>query len=255
MARLGRGVMKALGRIYGDRLVPVAAVALARRLSSGVDPLLPPEAHFQTDGAAIRHPQLRQLLTDQKLGSWSLGARTINWLEREIHRRRPKFVLEFGSGISTVCVARFLTDVYGENTGLRILSIDQDDRYAANTRALLEIAGLSDSVRLVACPLTIQTIEGLTANCYTIPSGDELGDFAARADMVLIDGPAAENGARFGTLPLAKPYLAPNAEFVLDDALRDGELDTLRRWARLPYVRLHGMRLIDKGLLVGDINW
>jgi predicted O-methyltransferase YrrM len=244
----------ALGSLYGERPVPVAAISLARRFSSGEDPLLPAAARVQTNGTAIRHPQLRQLLADQQLGTWALGARTINWLEREIHRRRPRLVLEFGSGISTVCVARFLADAHGGSSGLRILSIDQDERYAANTRALLERIGLFDSVRLLARPLTMQTIEGFTANCYTMPSCDELGDLGALADLVLIDGPAAENGARFGTLPLSKAYLAPNAEFVLDDALRDDELDALRRWARLPYVRLRGLRLVDKGLLVGRMN-
>lgn len=254
MRLLGRGVIRALGSLYGDRPVPVAGITLARRLASGEDPLLPPAAGVVTDGTAIRHPELRKLLADRELGLWSLGARTINWLEREVHRRRPGFVLEFGSGISTVCIAQFLADVHGEHSGLRVLSIDQDDKYAANTRALLESIGLADTVRLLACPLSMQTIEGLTANCYTKPSGDALEDIGMRADLVLIDGPAAENGARFGTLPLFQTYVAPNAEFVLDDALRDGELDTLRRWSRLPYVRVRGMRLIDKGLLVGRVN-
>jgi predicted O-methyltransferase YrrM len=214
---------------------------------------LPPETHFQTDGTKIRNPQLRQLLADQQLGAMALGARTINWLEREIQKRRPALVIEFGSGISTVCLARFLRDVHGKGPSLRMLSIDQDEQYAAQTRALLEKAGLSDSVRVLACPLTMQTIEGHTANCYTMPDADTLADIVGQAEMVLIDGPAAENGARFGTLPLARTYLAPGAEFVLDDALRDGELDTLRRWSELSYVRPRGMRLVDKGLLVGKL--
>jgi predicted O-methyltransferase YrrM len=151
-------------------------------------------------------------------------------------------------------LARFLRDVHGESSSLRILSIDQDETYAAETRASLRRAGLADGVRVLACPLSMQTIEGFTANCYTMPSRDELGDLWVPVDLVLIDGPAAESGARFGTLPLVKGYLASDAEFLLDDALRDGELDTLERWARLPYVRLRGMRLIDKGLLVGQVN-
>jgi predicted O-methyltransferase YrrM len=254
MRRLGRGVLKAAGSLYGERPVPLAVISLARRVASGEDPLLPSPVRVQTMGTAIRHPQLRDLLADQQLGAWTLGSRTINLLEREIHSRRPKVVLEFGSGISTVCIARFLADVHGENADWQIVSIDQSADFAANTHALLGKLGLAGRVRLLTCPLVMQTIEGLTANCYTMASRDEIGDLGAGADLVLIDGPAAESGARFGTLPLARPYLAPDAQFVLDDALRDGELDVLHGWRKLPYVRLRGMRLIDKGLLVGQVK-
>ena len=37
-------------------------------------------------------------------------------------------------------------------------------------------------------------------------------------------------------------------EFVLDDALRDGELAIARRWASPPYPEIEGIRLIEKGL-------
>lgn len=70
---------------------------------------------------------------------------------------------------------------------------------------------------------------------------------------MLVDGPAAEAGARFGTLPLAHPSVSHRAQFVLDDALRDGELTVARRWRSLPYVEVEGIRIVEKGLLTGAI--
>jgi hypothetical protein len=89
--------------------------------------------------------------------------------------------------------------------------------------------------------------------CYPLP--DEIGGLFhdRKADFVLIDGPAAEAGARFATLPLAHPFVSPHASFVLDDALRDGELLVARRWRSLPYVEVDGIRMIEKGLLIGAI--
>ena len=76
---------------------------------------------------------------------------------------------------------------------------------------------------------------------------------AIRPTFVVIDGPATETD-RFGTLPLIRPYVKANALFYLDDALRDGELDVARRWARLPYVEVNGIYLTEKGLLQGNVR-
>jgi hypothetical protein len=254
MKSVGRRAFKALAWLYGERPLPVSAVRLTRRLALGDDPLLPPAWLVGTSSTAIRNSQLRDRLASQELGGMALGARTINLLEREVRRLRPELVLEFGSGISTLCLAQFMFDVHGPGGGIRVLSIDQDERYATVTRGLLQEAGVADAARVVACPLSQQTIEGFTANCYTMPPAGDLREFEGRAGMVLVDGPAAENGARFGTLPLGRAYAANGARFMLDDALRDGELDTMRRWSRLPYVRVQGLRVVEKGILVGLVN-
>ena len=70
----------------------------------------------------------------------------------------------------------------------------------------------------------------------------------------MIDGPAGPAGVRFGTLPLVQGYVRDGARFVLDDALRDGELAIARDWATLPYANVAGIRLIEKGLLVGTVR-
>ena len=54
--------------------------------------------------------------------------------------------------------------------------------------------------------------------------------------------------------PWSARFAAKHSQFVLDDAIRDGELDIAARWNRLPYVQVDGIRLIEKGLLTGTIG-
>ena len=254
LGALGRAVLRLEARLARGGAVSLAQVKLAQAVSFGEDPLLPRNGEVRSTGRKLRHPDLRVILADQELGAWALGARTIDWLEDRISTLRPSLVLEFGSGVSTLCLARFLVDLHGRDPVVRVVSVDQDEAYAAQTNELLRQNGLEAYVRLVAAPLRQQEIEGVATTCYELPA-----DFSAvfdgrAADMLLIDGPAAEAGARFGTLPLARPYLLPSAPFVLDDGLRDGELRVARRWATLPGVRVDGVLTIDNGLVVGHLS-
>jgi hypothetical protein len=107
---------------------------------------------------------------------------------------------------------------------------------------------------VIHAPLKHQRIEGLPTRCYDL-SNVNLEKHLERwpTTFVFIDGPAAEFGERFGTLPLLHPYIRRNAQFLLDDALRDSELWTAQQWKRLPYLRVEGIYLEEKGLLSGKI--
>jgi predicted O-methyltransferase YrrM len=253
MGTVARAILRLKAQALRGRAIPLPFVMVVRRLALGEDPLLPRQASIRTTGQALRHPDLRALLANQELGSWALGAQTLNWLEDQVANLRPRLVLEFGSGASTLCLARFLVDLHGPVALLRVISIDQEESYAAQTRELLRLGGLDTYVKVLSTSLRTQEIEGLVTTCYEMPvTLSEVLD-GRKADFVMIDGPAAEAGARFGTLPLARPFLAPSAAFVLDDGLRDGEIWVAHRWAKLPGVRVEGILNIDKGLVVGQV--
>jgi predicted O-methyltransferase YrrM len=254
MGTVARAILRLKARALRGRAIPLPFVMVARRLAFGEDPLLPRQTSIRTTGQALRHPDLRALLANHELGSWALGAQTLNWLEDQLARARPGLVIEFGSGTSTLCIARFLVDLHGPNALLRVISIDQDESYAAETRELLRLGGLDTYAKVLSTSLRRQEIEGVMTRCYDMPATlNEVLD-GRTADFVVIDGPAAEAGARFGTLPLARPYLSPSAAFVLDDGLRDGEIWVANRWATLPGVQVDGIVNIDKGLVVGHVT-
>ena len=217
----------------------------------GPDPLLgavQPEAAAEAIGGLLG-PHLQ----GRELGTWAIGSRSLEFIRSRVSTLRPQVAIEFGSGISTAVLALAMRDAAVDPSTFLVVSFEQDERHAADTRQLVEQIGLGRHVVVVFAPLKQQTIEGLVTTCYSMPL-DVHRFFNGRvADLVIIDGPSAESGARFGTLPLVKALVSSAAEFILDDAVRDGELYVAKRWDSLPYIRVDGIRLIERGLLTGAI--
>ncbi len=244
----------ALRKWHRDALVPCDQVLRLRRLLPFKDALLPDNRSLAAAGSALTNSFLRQHLSTVDLGTWSLSVSALDFLERQIQLFHPASILEFGSGVSTACLARYMQELHGEGEHVYVYSIDQAPEYAQRTIDLLASLGLQRYARVVAVPLLPQTIAGLPTVCYSLPE-PFLGEFLedARPDMVLVDGPATNEG-RFGTLPLVHGSLARDARFYLDDALRDDELRDAAVWAGLSYVCIMGYWLQDKGLLVGQVR-
>jgi predicted O-methyltransferase YrrM len=250
---VARTILRAVGVAASGRPVPVIVVRSIRAIATGVDPL--PARSEPIDGGRLENTDLAAALTGVELGIWALGPRSLDALVQVVAKRRPSLVIEFGSGASTVALAwavsqRVADDELGRP---RVVSLEQDEIQAGRTRGLLRRAGLQAEAVVLVAPLAQQEIEGAWTTCYVTP--DEFRSLldGRQAEFVLIDGPASDSGARFGTLPLVREHLATNTPFVLDDALRDGELEVAQRWGWLAYIRVDGIRLIERGLLTGTV--
>lgn len=243
-----------LNFVYRRKLVPLNRLLFLRRLVRGQDPLFPKFHTLRTTAGALQNEFLPAKLGDMELGSWSLTASALNFFERQIRVLRPKVVLEFGSGTSSACLARYMYEVHGDANHIHVYSIDQEPYYAEKTVLLLKALHLDKCARVVHSPLRWQTIEGMETVCYDLPP-DFLNILleGKSPDFIVIDGPSSAD-ARFGTLPLVRPFIKGSALFFLDDVLRDGELRVARLWSHLPYVRICGMHPVGKGLLVGRIS-
>jgi predicted O-methyltransferase YrrM len=242
-----------MARASGERPVSLDLVATFRMLAVGEDALLPHLTSTPAERALVE--PLASHLRGRELGNWSLGPLSLTYLRNLVLQHRPSRLLEFGSGISTLVLAHAMTEARGGGEeGPLVISVEQENVHASSTRDLLSDAGLDHLAMVVVAPLSRQQIEGIWTTCYALPESLSVIFRDRRADLVVIDGPAAEAGARFGTLPLARPFVGANASFVLDDALRDGELRIARRWRSLPYIEIEGIRLIEKGLLTGIIH-
>jgi ubiquinone/menaquinone biosynthesis C-methylase UbiE len=165
---------------------------------------------------------------------------------------RPTAILEFGSGTSSLALAWIMRRIHGSSPQPHIFSIDQSSAFIERTRQQLARHGLADDVRFLHADLTSQSISSMNTCCYDLPPAILKNFFGtARPSLVVIDGPAGENGVRFGTIPLVRDHLASNALIFLDDGLRDSELDTADQWNQLQYVRWDGVLWEGKGLLCG----
>jgi hypothetical protein len=203
----------------------------------------------------IKNPVLYQLFKNTQLGEWALDFETINYLEKDIKRLQPKKILEFGSGISTICLSQFLLEIYGSETSVRIYSIEQDEKYAKDSKRLIKEYGHEKYVKIIYAPLRVTMVEGI--KCYTYDLESMCQALKGLGfEYCLIDGPSvSEFDGRFATLPLIKNYVRNGrARFVLDDALRAKELFIAKKWKQLFYIDIHGIVLTRRGLLTGFVK-
>jgi hypothetical protein len=245
-----------LGRYYlrllpPGEVIPISRVLSLRKISFGDDCLVSPHPGSEKFGRMLSHPKLARLLADEELGKWSMCPDTLNFLEQKIRDCRPCTILELGSGVSTICLAQYMHDTHGAASKIYVCSVEQDRKVIESVRDRLKTINLADNVQFFHAPLGKQEIAGYRTTCYDLPADLFTTVNDLRPDFIVIDGPAAEEGARFGTLPLVRDIVAPRSQFFLDDAFRDGELEIARRWAELPDVQIDGILPTEKGLLVG----
>lgn len=227
---------------------------LLRRRHSFADVLFPYESARASKGSALSIPELASLLNDTELGTWALAAPSIEFLVTEARRLRPKAVLEFGCGVSTIVLAWLMRELYGTPSQPVVFSIEQSDDFLRTTETRLRTLGLMENVRLLHAPMMPQNICNISIACYRLPEAELaafLGD--ARPDFVLIDGPAGSYGSRFGTVPLVHRFLQEKAAIYMDDALRDSELAIADCWNMLRYVQIAGIVWAGKGFLIGNL--
>ena len=243
---------------FRDIPMPLAAcLALRRRAAacaSGADPLAPPVAMPRTYSSTAR-PEIAAVLEGLPLGEWSMTVAAIDFLLNRVEHIRPQAILEFGSGASTLAMASMMRRLHGASKTPHIFSVDQSPQYVQQIESRLRFHGLHESVRFMTAPVISQVIQDVRTDCYQCHDQD-LHEFLgpSRPDFVIVDGPAADYGGRFGTIPLVRNMLSDHAWIYMDDALRDSELSIADWWDRLGYVKDCGVLWLGKGLLSARLN-
>jgi predicted O-methyltransferase YrrM len=156
-------------------------------------------------------------------GGFALNPTDLLDLLHLIRTRRPRLVLELGSGTSSVWIAYAL-----EQTGGRLISLDHDPGYAEKTRSALALHGLTEVAEVRDAPLRPVVLDGRTFPWY---EAEAMADVRG-VDMLLIDGPPEKTGpdARYPAMRVLEHKLADSATVVFDDAHRHDEQIALRRW-------------------------
>jgi len=156
-------------------------------------------------------------------GGFALNPTDLLDLLQLIRTRKPKLVLELGSGTSTVWIAYAL-----EKAGGRLVSLDHDPGYAEKTRAALVAHGLTEVAEVRDAPLRPVLLDGRSFPWYDT---DALADLR-EVDLLLIDGPPEKTGpdARYPAMRVLEDKLADAATVVFDDAHRHDEQQALRKW-------------------------
>ena len=157
-------------------------------------------------------------------------------------RRR---VVELGSGVSTILLARLLTQRRPLG-GFRMAAVEHDADWAQWVTDQLDREGIGHDVVVIHAPLLPHALAEPGVHWYDDAAVAAGLDAALRGDLIdllLVDGPpayAAGHGlARYPALPVLRDRLAPGATVVLDDVERPGEQEVLRRWERETGLEFH----------------
>jgi hypothetical protein len=160
-------------------------------------------------------------------GDFALTADAAAVLTRQVLLLRPRVVMELGSGVSTVLVARLL-----QNLGAgRVISLEHDPAWAAETRRQIHAVGLDEFAMVVEAPLREQSIDGQTYLWY---DAGQVPDDLGPVDLLIVDGPPQwidpKGLPRYPALPRLLPRLSERAELFVDDYKRPPEQEMVRLW-------------------------
>ena len=157
-------------------------------------------------------------------GPWALDPASCCFLSAFIRAAGFRKVLEFGSGFSSLMIAREI----GAFEGNYLLSIDDSKYYSDLARESFENSGAQARVEFRVAPLRPKLYGSRLLLSYRLPKGllEALGPF----DLVLIDAPYNGCG-REAVFYDAFPAVAPGGYIILDDANREGlEKANVRSW-------------------------
>lgn len=241
--RLARRELDLVRSVVGERPLPLWWWRLRRRAHG----LLSPERGrpINSQDRAGLPADLEVVLARATVGGFALEGPSLRRLWRDLVARRPRTLVEFGAGTSTLALAHYCATL--GPAGARVVSIEQGPEEVLRVRALLSAAGLAGVVTVVHAPL-----DG--AGSYALAGLPELVGLRAKVDWILVDGPGGPPGCRGALAAFIAEHGAPGARWFLDDALREGELRFLREWARHGRLRLEGIVPVGQGIAQGVVR-
>ena len=158
------------------------------------------------------------------LRGWAASPDVVHTLVEMVWQRRPKLIVECGSGASTVWLGLVCQRV-GEG---RIVALEHDERYVRTSRATIRVHGLDGIVEVRHAPLQPWGEGDQKQPWYANLAVEDLTDIG----LVFVDGPPQATGrlARYPAMPVLLPRCDPSAAIVLDDAFRADEQTISDRW-------------------------
>lgn len=154
---------------------------------------------------------------------------------------KRKVILELGSGISTILIARLIRR--NKLRDVSLISVEHDNEWLSFVRNGLKSEGLAELVEFVHAPLVDC---GLALDSNKWYSTDVLKDFltkkSCKLDSVIVDGPPAWSKeleySRYPAFPFFIDFLKADCSFFLDDINRNGEKEIIEKWRLVNFKRI-----------------
>jgi predicted O-methyltransferase YrrM len=158
------------------------------------------------------------------LRGWAASPDVLRFLAQTVRQRRPKLIVECGSGSSGIWLGYFAEQI----KPARVVCLEHDERFWRTSRDLVRAHDLDDVVEVRLAPLVDWKRGEQTYSWYDTAALEDLTDIG----LLFVDGPPGTTGpqARFPAVPLLFPRCDDDAVIVLDDADRDEEVAVSDAW-------------------------
>lgn len=163
----------------------------------------------------------------------------------DIVLNRRRHIVELGSGVSTILLARLLTQQC-PGGGFRLAAVEHDPGWARWVGEQLDREGIGAHVRVMHASLVPHASAEPGLSWYDQSALDAGLDHTLGGesiDLLVVDGPPAyadgHGLARYPALPALRDRLAPGATVILDDVERPGEQEIIHRWERETGLTFH----------------
>lgn len=172
-------------------------------------------------------------------------------------------IIEFGSGSSTLIIAKTLDNIAKRSTQKNRpvqVALEHLEKYHAATSKILARAGLQDKVHLILAPLKNWKLESGEVFNYYSPGNSlrtsSISDLSNRISRILsvVDGPPASVGrlSRYPALELLlQTFPSHHGVILLDDYFRPDEREVVKRWQQMLEARGMAAEIIEHQLEKG----
>jgi Methyltransferase domain len=156
---------------------------------------------------------------------WSASPDLLLAYVGDILTRKPRLVVECGSGLSTLWAALALETIGGSG---RVVALEHDQSYLSATVATLAAHGVAHRAEVRHAPIEQVKVGQEQWPWYALTCVEDLNGI----DLLFVDGPIVLLGpqSRYPALPILRDRLNPGAVILLDDANRPEEQEILAHW-------------------------
>ncbi|MBZ0291053.1 MAG: class I SAM-dependent methyltransferase [Anaerolineae bacterium] len=175
---------------------------------------------------------------------WAASPDFISLIVTLIKQYQPRFILELGSGVSTLIEGYGLREI-GEGY---IVSLEHSAHFANVTSENIQRHGLQDFAQVIHTPLKSVMLHQITHLWYDTSGLENLPPI----DLLIVDGPSVENQvmARYPAVPLLFQKLNPGALILVDGFSQNEEYEMVKRWIRDFHLTIVDTYATEKGAII-----
>ncbi|MFZ2900365.1 MAG: hypothetical protein WA004_17170 [Saprospiraceae bacterium] len=176
---------------------------------------------------------LSPLISNHTYFPWtssSISPSTANYIVNDILINERKKIIEFGSGLSTIIIGRFLKKFDNDST---LFSVESDEKWIETLQSFIDRENLGHHIQFIHAPIKNSPYSFKSHTAWYDSQCIEEKIEGIKFDMVIVDGPQGFlSYSRYGALPFIKKHLNPKFSILLDDTNRKEEQEIFQKWSQ-----------------------